>query len=151
MEKKISETFNDGQSYKCYSIAYFGIAFDESELREFCRKQENSEKFGKIIKENLEDYYVSTIDEFEETEGSFNSEMGRNISEGIAAIYGLDSTNGFTEWDTDYYLIGVSLGNGNGVEELSRINGLMPYIMELSDLFGIKFGFYSSVGWTDFD
>lgn len=153
MEKKVPQIFVEPQSNQCESISYFGIGISTDELMEFCKNYQKSEEYGSIIKDCMDDEYdYDTVDELIENESYINSECGRNIVGLVGNKLGLQTSNYFTPGDKDYYLLGIPLENGDEMESLGKIQNetTMNSIKKASDLFGIKFGFYSAIAWFDF-
>lgn len=151
MEKIISTLFTEPTSTQCDAVSYFGIGIDADNLMAFCKKYQKSDDYGKIIMDCIKgEYDYETVDELDENESYIDSCCGRDIVSSVANKFGLDGVIYFTPGDEDYYLIGVPLGNGNGTEELDKITQKMESIKNVSDLFGVKFGFYSAIAWIDF-
>jgi hypothetical protein len=81
-----------------------------------------------------------------------DSNCGRDIVGSVGNKLGLQASIYFTPGDEDYYLIGIPLENGDEMESLNKIQNeaTMDAIKKVSDLFGVKFGFYSAIAWFDF-
>ncbi len=153
MEKKVPQIFVEPQSNQCESISYFGIGISNDELMKFCKNYQKSEEYGSIIMDCMKgEYDYETVDELIENEGYMDSVCGRDIVGSVGNKLGLQSSIYFTPGDEDYYLIGIPLENGDEMESLNKIQNetTMNAIKKASDLFGVKFGFYSAIAWFDF-
>lgn len=151
MEKKVPQTFVEPQSNQCESISYFGIGISNDELMKFCKDYQKSEEYGSIIMDCMKgEYDYETVDELIENESYMDSVCGSDIVGSVGNKLGLQTS--ITPGDEDYYLIGIPLENGDEMESLNKIQNetTMNAIKKASDLFGVKFGFYSAIAWFDF-
>lgn len=149
MEKTIAGVFAEPMSSQCDSVAWYGIGLDDDFLFDLVKKFVKEGTHKDLIQGLVEDTNSESVQDMLEN-GFIDSESGRNLAEGLASKYHLNSDIYFTASDENYYMIGVPLHIADGIGDLNEINAKLPNIEKLSDEVGVEYGFYHGIAWTDF-
>lgn len=149
MEKAIAGVFAEPMSSQCDSVAWYGIGLDDDLLFDLAKKFVKEGTHKDLIQGLVDDTNSESVQDMLEN-GFIDSESGRNLAEGLASKYHLNSDIYFTASDENYYMIGVPLHIADGIGDLNEINAKLPNIEKLSDEVGVKYGFYQGIAWTDF-